>query len=68
MGNNLKKIEFPSTEASNRSHFNSRDPANRTESNSSSRDATSGSKLPLICLENKPLRKEAVISVYSDVS
>ena len=42
MGNNLKSIEFPSTEASNESLFNSRNPENLTENGSSSRDATSG--------------------------
>ena len=67
MGNNLKKIEFPSTEASNQSVINSRDPQNSVEKSSSSRDATSGSKLPSISLENGPLTKESVTSVYSDV-
>ena len=67
MGNNLKKIEFPSMEASNQSLLNSRDPANTVEKSSSSRDAASGSKLPSISLEDGPLMKEAVTSVYSDV-
>ena len=44
MGNNLKKIEFPSTEASTNSPLNSRDPAKSTENNSSSKDTASGSK------------------------
>ena len=39
MGNNLKKIEFPSTEASNQSPLNSRNPANSIE-NSSSPEST----------------------------
>ena len=47
MGNNLKKIEFPSTEASNQSLLNSRDPTNSIENNSSSRDTTSGSNTAL---------------------
>ena len=67
MGNNLKEIEFPSTEASNQTHFNSRDPQNRVEKGSSSKDVASGSKLYLISLEDGPLLKEAVTTVYSDV-
>ena len=67
MGNNLKKIEFLSTEASNQSQFNSRNPPDTVEISSSSRDAASGSKFHSICLENGPLVKEAVTSVYSDV-
>ena len=67
MGNNLKKIEFPSTEASNQSLLNSRDPANTVENSSSSKSTASGSKLPLISLETGPLTKESVTSVYSDV-
>ena len=67
MGNNLKMIEFPSTEASNQSLLNSMNPANMVESNSSSRDIASGSKLQSISLENGPLTKESVTSVYSDV-
>ena len=67
MGNNLKKIEFPSTEASNKSLLNSSNPANSIENSSSSKDTASGSKLPLISLENGPLTKESVTSVYSDV-
>ena len=67
MGNNLRKIEFPSMEASNQSHFNSRDSADTVEKNSSSRDAASGSKLHSISLEDGPLSKEVVTSLYSDV-
>ena len=67
MGNNLKKIEFPSTEASNQSPLNSRNPANTVENSSSSESTTSGSKLPSISLEDGPLTKESVTSVYSDV-
>ena len=67
MGNNLKKIEFPSTEASNQSLLNSSNPANNIEKSSSSKATASGSKLPSISLENGPLTKESVTSVYSDV-
>ena len=67
MGNNLKKIEFPSTEGSNQSLLNSRNPENSIENCISSRDAASGSKLPSISLEDGPLTKESVTSVYSDV-
>ena len=67
MGNNLKKIEFPSTEASNQSLLNSSNPANNIEKSSSSIATASGSKLPLISLENGPLTMESVTSVYSDV-
>ena len=67
MGNNLKKIEFPSTEASNQSLLNSRNPANTVENSSSSESTASGSKLPSISLEDGPLTKESVTSIYSDV-
>ena len=67
MGNNLKLIEFPSTEASKQSLLNSRNPQTSTEKNSSPRDATSGSELSSISLEDGPLTKESVTSVYSDV-
>ena len=67
MGNNLKKIEFPSTEASNQSLLNSRNPHKSTEKSSSPGDAASGSELPSISLEDGPLTKESVTSVYSDV-
>ena len=68
MGNNLKKIEFPSTEASNQSLLNSRDPAN------TDRKEQFLKELPLqapnclrLAWKTGPLTKESVISVYSDV-
>ena len=67
MGNNPIKIEFPSTEASNQSQINSRDPQKSVENSSSSRSTASGSKLQSIALEDGPLTKESVTSIYSDV-
>ena len=47
--------------------LNSSNPANSIENSSSSKATASGSKLPSISLENGPLTKESVTSVYSDV-